>query len=146
VIKELVFSQTAMKFGINNNPSPELIEHAKKYLIPGLEEIKKIFNQQIMINSGYRSSALNAIIPGSSDNSQHTKFEAVDIVVPKFGSPHAVCKKIIASGIEFDQIINEYGAWAHISFSPNPRRSILSKWKGQPYVSGIVDMSGVNLI
>lgn len=36
------------------------------------------------ITSGYRSRALNAVIPGSSDTSDHMTGAAVDIVVPGF--------------------------------------------------------------
>ena len=145
-LEELTFSETAVRHGIDNTPSQDLINHALQFLIPGLEEIRRILGQPIKINSGYRSPALNAATPGSSNTSQHTKFEAADILSPNFGSPLEVCKAILNSGIKFDQMIYEYGSWTHVSFSANPRRSILSKWQDQPYVSGIVDKNGKNLL
>lgn len=145
-LEELTFSGTASRYGIDNTPNAELIDHALKYLVPGLEQIRKILGHPIKISSGYRSPALNAVIPGSSSTSQHTKFEAADLTIPKIGAPNIVCKEIIISGIEFDQLILEYGSWTHISFSKNPRRSILSKWKGKPYATGIVDKFGKNLL
>lgn len=145
-LEELTFSETATRKGINNVPDAKLIDHALKYLIPGLEQIRKALGQPIKISSGYRSPALNAAVPGSSNTSQHTKFEAADILIPNIGAPHIVCKEIIISGIKFDQMIYEYGAWTHISFSANPRRSILSKWQDQPYVPGIVDKNGKSLL
>ena len=145
-LEELIFSDNAVRKGIDNSPSQAEIDHALKYLIPGLEQVRTLLAQPIKINSGYRSPALNAATPGSSNTSQHTKFEAADILSPNFGSPLEVCKAILNSGIKFDQMIYEYGSWTHVSFSANPRRSILSKWQDQPYVSGIVDKNGKNLL
>ena len=145
-LQELIISQTAARFGIDNSPSEELINHAKKYLIPGLEKLRELFKYPVKINSGYRSEKLNAAIPGSAAGSQHTKFEAADILVPAYGPPDKVCAAIIKSGIIFDQLIYEFGAWTHISFAAVPRRSIMSKWQGQGYKSGIVDKLGVNLL
>lgn len=144
-LEELTFSETAIRNGISNTPSKELLDHALKYLIPGLEQIRKLLGFPIKINSGYRSIELNKIVPGSSNTSQHTKFEAADIICPDFGSPLSVCKAIIASTIKFDQIIYEYGQWTHISFSEKPRRIITSKWYGRPYEQGLVNSKGVRI-
>lgn len=145
-LEELTFSETAARLGINNIPDTDLIAHAQEFLVPGLEQIRKILGQPIKINSGYRSPALNKAVPGSANTSQHTKFEAADILIPKLGLPSIVCKAIINSGIAFDQMIYEYGSWTHISFSAKPRRSILTKWQGQPYVAGIIDKTGKSLL
>lgn len=141
-LEELTYSSTAARSGVDNTPSPELIAHAEKYLIPGLDLIRHTLDRAVNINSAYRSPALNAIVPGSSNTSQHTKFEAADITSPKFGTPLMVAKAIIAAGIKFDQLIYEYGSWVHVSFSEAPRGSILSKYKDVPYLKGLVDKTG----
>ena len=51
---------------------------------------------------------------GSKDTSQHRLGCAADIRVPGM-TPDQVVRKIIASGINFDQVIREFDAWTHIS-------------------------------
>lgn len=138
-LEELVASETAARLGIDNTPSDALIAHMRLYLVPGLERLRTLFDAPVHINSGYRSQALNAAIPGAAWNSQHTLGEAADILVPAYGAPFAVCQRVIGSGIAFDQVIFEYGnnGWCHVSFSASPRRSVLSKFQGSPYIVGL---------
>ena len=139
-LEELVVSETAARLGIENIPTDATVAHMRDYLVPGLEEIRTLFVAPIHVNSGYRSIALNSAIPGAAWNSQHTKGEAADILVPTVGGPFLVCSAIINSNIDFDQIIFEYGnhGWCHVSFSANPRRNILSKFQGSPYLVGLL--------
>lgn len=141
-LEELIASDTADRLGIKNEPTLLEIEHAKQFLIPGLEEIRQLFGKPVIITSGFRSKELNKVTPGSSDTSQHTKFEAADIRCPEFGNILSLAKAIIASDIKFDQLIYEYGSWVHVSFSAKPRRSVLTKWSGQPYKTGIWSEDG----
>ena len=87
----------------------------------------------IMINSAFRSKAVNDAV-GSKDTSQHRLGCAADFKVPGM-TPDQVVRKIIASGIEYDQILREFsdpikgGGWTHISI-PNtidtaPRKQAL---------------------
>jgi len=73
----------------------------------------------------------------SRSNSQHMLGLAMDFISPKFGSPWDVCQALVNSGLNFDQIIYEYGRWCHLSFAPNPRRVVLTKLSGQPYRPGL---------
>jgi zinc D-Ala-D-Ala carboxypeptidase len=138
-LEELVASETAARLGIDNKPDIAMIEHMRRYLVPGLEQIRALLKSPIHVNSGYRSLALNAAVPGSAPSSQHTKGEAADILSPSFGGPYAMCEAIIESGISFDQIIFEYGdlGWCHISFAKAPRKSVLSKFHTSPYIAGL---------
>lgn len=122
-LDEFTRSSTALRRGIINNPTPEI---AQRLLITatGMEQIRALLGAPVIINSGYRSPELNAVIGGSS-TSQHSKGEAADFVAPGFGSPREICLAILDSDIAFDQLIEE-GNWAHISFTDNPRRSILT--------------------
>lgn len=144
-LEELVFSNTAARLGVKNTPTDAEIEHAKMYLVPGLELIRKLLDKPMLISSGFRSKKLNSSTPGSSNTSQHVLFEAADFTSPEFGSVLDVANKILYSGIKFDQMIYEYGAWIHISFSSKPRGSVLSKYTGTPYLKGLVDKSGKSL-
>lgn len=141
-LDELIRSDTAARLGIDNSPTAKELEHAKACLLPGLEQVRGLLDKPILISSGFRSKKLNNSVPGSSSTSQHCKFEAVDFTSPSFGSVLDVAKKIMYSDIKFDQMIYEYGAWVHISFSESPRRRVLSKYTGGGYLTGLVDKAG----
>jgi uncharacterized protein YcbK (DUF882 family) len=104
-----------------------------------LEEVREaIGNKPVMINSGFRSKAVNDAV-GSKDTSQHRIGCAADIRVPNM-TPNEVVKAVIASGIGYDQIIREFDRWTHISV-PNtagdtPRRQslIIDRQGTRPYV------------
>lgn len=145
-IQELIRSSTATRLGIDNTPSQELINHAYKFLIPGLNQIRILLGKPVVVDSGFRCEKLNSATPGSSSVSQHCKFEAADIVCPSFGNPLAVAKAIINNkDIKFDQLIYEYGEWVHVSFSGNPKRDIRSKWTGTSYLRGLVNKDNKSL-
>jgi len=138
-LEELVASEIAARLAIDNLPTDSMIEHMRTYLVPGLENLRNLLGGPIHIASGYRSPELNAAVPGSASTSQHVKGEAADILVPSFGGPYAVCRKVITSGLAFDQVIFEYGdtGWCHISFAAAMRRSVLSKFHTSPYLAGL---------
>jgi hypothetical protein len=66
-----------------------------------------------MVNSAFRCKQVNDAV-GSKDSSQHRTGCAADIRVPGL-TPNEVVQQIIASGIEFDQVIREFDRWTHIS-------------------------------
>lgn len=84
-------------------------------------------NKPIVINSAYRSKAVNDAV-GSKDTSQHRLGCAADIRVPGI-NPNAVCRILIEAQLPYDQLIREFDAWTHLSI-PNivgslPRRQAL---------------------
>ncbi len=93
-----------------------------------LERVKSALDMRpIMINSAFRSKAVNDAV-GSKDTSQHRLGCAADIRVPGM-TPDAVCKALIDSGLPYDQIIQEFDSWVHISVPSHanhpPRRQAL---------------------
>ena len=85
-----------------------------------LEEVKKVLgNKPIMVNSGFRSLQVNAAV-GSKPTSQHCLGCAADIRVPGM-TPDEVVKAIMASDIEYDQLIREFDSWTHISVPNDPK-------------------------
>ena len=89
-----------------------------------LEKVKTALGgKPIMINSAFRSKAVNDAV-GSSDRSQHRTGCAADIRVPGM-TPDAVVRALVGSSLPFDQIIREFDAWTHISISDTPRRQAL---------------------
>lgn len=123
-LEELTFSQTAARRGIDNTPTPEVLENLKRTAL-GLEGIRILLGVPIIVSSGYRSPALNAAV-GGSKSSQHMTGEAADFTAPGFGSPRAVVDRMTDAHIEYDQCIVEFGRWVHVSFvKSNARRQAL---------------------
>lgn len=122
-LEELVFSQTAARLGIDNTP-PQAVVESLKMLANGLEQVRELLGCPVNINSGYRSEELNATNLGVKQ-SAHTQGFAADFTAKEFGTPKQICEAIAASGIQFDQLIQE-GTWVHISFAPAMRRQLLT--------------------
>ena len=123
-IDEFTFSQTASRNGISNNPPPEIVT-ALHHTAKGMELVRKALgNVPVLVSSGYRSPALNAVV-GGQIGSQHLLGEAVDFTAPTFGLPSDVIRNIVKSDVPYDQIILEFGRWVHISFSDRNRRQAL---------------------
>lgn len=81
-----------------------------------LEQIKALLGSKpIIINSGFRSEAVNDAV-GSSNKSDHRRGCAADIRVPGM-TPDEVTKAIIASGLQYQQCIREFDRWVHVSIT-----------------------------
>ena len=92
-----------------------------------LEQVRTLLGKPIFINSAFRSKLVNDAV-GSKDTSQHRVGCAADLRVVGM-TPNEVVKAIIASDLNFDQIIREFDRWTHISI-PNsihnlPRKQAL---------------------
>lgn len=84
-----------------------------------LEEVKTVLGgKPVMINSAFRCKQVNDAV-GSKDTSQHRIGCAADIRVPGV-TPDEVVKAVIASGLEYDQVIREFDRWTHISITNKP--------------------------
>ena len=80
------------------------------------------------MTSGYRSHELNKAI-GGSDRSQHMEFKAADITVPGF-EVQDIIKLVKMLHLNFDQCINEFDRWVHISYNEgNNRNQFLKAYK-----------------
>jgi zinc D-Ala-D-Ala carboxypeptidase len=126
-LDELTASETAERNGWDNSPNDAELENLKR-LADFLEQVKVVLGgKPIMINSAFRSKKVNDSV-GSKDTSQHRIGCAADIRVPGM-TPDEVVRKIIVSGISYDQVIREFDRWTHISI-PNsvdtgPRKQAL---------------------
>lgn len=131
---EMTVSGWASSRGVENTPSQEQYNNLLVAAM-GMEEVRSILhNNPIRINSGFRNPKVNAGVGGSKTSDHMTGF-AVDFVCPKFGTPLEICKAIAASGLKYDQLIQE-GNWVHISFSPKMRQQNLTK-NGSGFKQGI---------
>lgn len=125
-LEEMTKSQTASRKGIDNTPSPEVIENLKQLCENVLEYIRVRFGKPITVNSGYRGPKLNKVI-GGAKNSQHMTGQAADIEIA--GVDNKVLFNWIKDNMEFDQLILEYykegipdSGWVHVSWSSNGNR------------------------
>lgn len=136
-LAEFTASQTASRLGIDNMPSPGVISNMVRVAY-ALELVRNLIGKPIIVSSGYRSPALNAAIPGSSETSAHTRGAAVDFIIPSFGTPYQVCQTIIGMALPFDQLIFEL-SWVHLAIEPPTRREVLTKCPGVGYLHGLVE-------
>jgi len=103
-----------------------------------LEVVRSVLdNRNLLINSAFRSKAVNDSV-GSKDTSQHRTGCAADIRVSGL-TPDQVVASIIASDIEYDQIIKEFDRWTHISIpfegvAPRKTALIIDKTGVRAYV------------
>lgn len=119
---EATQSPTAIRNGIDNTPSKEVLINMKLVAEACFEPLRKWYGKPIKINSFYRSPELNVKV-GGSKTSQHCKGEAIDISA---GSKEEN-KKLFdwcKANLKYDQLINEYNySWVHISFRLNDNRN-----------------------
>ena len=106
---------------LDNTPNDAELENLKR-LAEFLEQLKTVLGgKPIMVNSAFRSKQVNDAV-GSKDTSQHRIGCAADIRVPSM-TPDQVVKAVIASDLEFDQVIREFDRWTHISIPNEVARS-----------------------
>lgn len=168
-LEELIYSDTAKAKKISNVPTEihkKTLKHTAQYL---LEPLRTLLNEKyktycrkdvksvvLKITSGYRSSALNKAIKGSSKTSQHLDGQAIDckaVVIFKDNSkkelPYTELYENIkawvkAGKLSVDQCIQERSSagatWVHISHSASGKtkdRKQFLKYNGKTYVLDI---------
>ena len=102
----------------DNVPNDVETENLKR-LAQFLEQVKTVLDgKPIMVNSAFRCKQVNDAV-GSKDSSQHRTGNACDFRVPSL-TPDEVVKLVIASGLEYDQVIREFDRWTHISVPNEP--------------------------
>ena len=142
-LKELTRSNTATRLGIDNEPSKEGI---LKLTLLATELLQPLRNAvgSLRITSGYRSPQLSEAI-GSSSNSQHCRYEAVDMQFVKRGKMDniKIYDALIDLDLDFDQCILEFGNatehidptepdWIHLSWKVvDNRRQTLVAYKDE---------------
>ena len=130
-LSEITHSNTAKRLGIDNEPTETHLQNMQ-HLVDNLLQPLRDAVGPIRVSSGYRNPALNRAI-GGSRSSQHCKGEALDLQFWKNGKMmnELIYEWILDSGIEFDQMINEFDfAWIHISLKKKgSRNQVLEAFK-----------------
>ena len=126
--KEGVYSITAIRKGINNEPNKKQLSNMKLIAEKIFEPLRKYVNGPIKINSFFRCPDLNKSIGGSS-KSQHCHGQAIDIDDTYGKMSNSDMYEWIKENLDFDQMIWEFGdddnpAWVHVSYvSPEQNRN-----------------------
>jgi hypothetical protein len=130
-IKELTYSDTAVRLGIDNTPNDEILKNLQLVTQHILEEVRSYFDKPVKVTSGYRSEKLCLAI-GSKATSQHTLGQAVDFEV--IGIPNKVVSDWIVNNLDFDQCILEFwkpdeynSGWVHCSYKTSGNRKMYLK-------------------
>ena len=89
-LEELTASETAARNGWDNTPNEAETKNLERLALM-LEQVRKILNKPILINSAFRSKKVNDGV-GSKDTSQHRIGCAADIRVPGM-NPDQVCQR-----------------------------------------------------
>ena len=118
--KEGVYSRTATRLGIKNNPNAEQMKNMIAIAEEVFEPLRAYVGGPIKINSFFRSPELNKAIGGST-KSQHCHGQAIDLDDTFGRCTNAEMFEFIKKHLDFDQIIWEFGDednpdWVHVSY------------------------------
>ncbi|MGD0212011.1 MAG: D-Ala-D-Ala carboxypeptidase family metallohydrolase [Terriglobales bacterium] len=138
-LEEMSFSETAARLGLDNTADAMAIANLTR-VAACMEKIRALIGDKpIVVHSGYRSVEVNRAVGGVS-TSAHCHGLACDFVCPEFGVPAEVALAILKSGIQYDQLILEYG-WVHVGLTQSGslfRREALTKRSARAaYEAGI---------
>ena len=118
--KEGVYSITATRRGIDNDPNDEQLNNMELLAERVFEPLRKWVGGPIKINSFFRCLELNTAI-GGSKKSQHMKGQAIDIDDTFGVVANSDMYNYIKNNLDFDQMIWELGDddnpnWVHGSY------------------------------
>jgi len=142
-LKEVTYSATAIKHGINNEPNIGQLQVLKEMASKVFEPCRKFVGAPLKVTSGFRSKELNKKIGGSlsSDHciSDHAT-AALDLDCDVYGGKtNAELFHYIKEKLNFKQLIWEFGnednpSWVHVSYSINDhfnkREVLIAKRQG----------------
>ena len=134
--KEGVYSITATRRGIDNDPNDEQLNNMELLAERVFEPLRKWVGGPIKINSFFRCLELNTAI-GGSKKSQHMKGQAIDIDDTFGVVANSDMYNYIKNNLDFDQMIWEFGDddnpnWVHVSYvsKEDNRNRCLRAYKG----------------
>jgi zinc D-Ala-D-Ala carboxypeptidase len=124
-LEEMLASQSAIRFRYEEQFTPprEVVENLERLCINILEPLRVSLQKPVKVSSGYRCLRVNKKI-GGAKNSQHLRGEAADIQVLSM-TVEDLFQLIKKSDLPYDQLIQEFDSWVHVSFGPQHRREPL---------------------
>jgi len=118
--KEAIYSDTAIRLNINNEPSDYEISNMVNLANNIFEPLRKFVGGAIKITSMFRCNELNVAI-GGAKRSQHREGRAMDIDDTFGHKTNAEMFNFIRENLNFDQLVWEFGTdenpnWVHVSY------------------------------
>lgn len=119
---EMLVSQTAVRQEITEQfePSQQVIDNLTALCVNVLQPLREMIKKPVNVTSGYRCKRVNTAI-GGAKKSQHLVGQAADINI-KGKTTEALFQYIKNSGIPFDQLIQEFDSWVHVSYNSQGNR------------------------
>ena len=130
-LDEFTRSDVAARHGIEIHvePGSEIYDNLSRLCVELLQPLRDTFGP-IHVLSGYRPPRVNKLV-GGADKSAHLYGRAADVYSPDV--PPLVLAKFVARNMfRYDQVIHEFGRWAHLAVSPIgvlPRYETLTSFK-----------------
>lgn len=118
-LQSLIHSDAAIRNSIDNSPTPEITSNLKSLCTNLLDPLREKLGSPIYVTSGYRSAKLNTLI-GGSKTSQHMVGKAADIHSDQHTTEELF--QFIVDNMEFDQCIQEFDRWVHVSWNDDGNR------------------------
>jgi len=120
-INEMIKSDTAEKYHIDNTPTEEIKSNIRSFIETVLDPIRESYGSPIYINSGYRSPELNKKV-GGAEKSGHLfgyccDMRVKDSNIDAFGQ--WLKKYLEERNIKYDELIfekNGQAKWIHFSW------------------------------
>jgi hypothetical protein len=145
-LSEMTKSETALRYGMANDPTATEIENMRVLCEKVLQPVRDYYGMGVKVNSGYRHPLVNAKVGGST-TSDHCKGFAADIEIP--GVANADLAEWIKENCDFRQLILEFytpgvpdSGWVHVSYDPGDlKKQVLTatKQNGKTvYLPGLV--------
>lgn len=122
LLRELLVSQEATRKNIVEQFQPDdaVVKNLSNLCLNVLQPLRDQIKLSVNVSSGYRCPRVNAAIKGAA-TSQHVYGEAADFSVPG-KSIEWVYQKIKELGLPFDQLIQEFDSWVHVSYKSKGNR------------------------
>jgi zinc D-Ala-D-Ala carboxypeptidase len=122
-LEEMERSQAAVRHGIINKANASQTKALKDLCLNVLEPLRTLVGKPINVQSGFRNPSVNSIVGGSA-TSQHKKGEAADINVEGM-TPAELFELIKNSTLPYDQLIDEFSSWVHVSYKAVQRHQAM---------------------
>ena len=117
-LREMVQSGTAVRLGIDNQPTMADVERMKALCNNVLEPMRLRFGV-IRITSGYRCETLNKAVGGVS-NSQHLRGEAADLHCSSLRNAKTMAcyvkEKLMFDQLLIERVLHNGCCWIHVSY------------------------------
>ena len=126
-LEELIFSQTALRNGISNQPDDGQVANLTRLCQDLLEPARAMLGVPFRIDSGFRCRFLNQSVGGAT-TSAHLDGRAADLIPINTELRHAF-DILRNTSLPYDQIILECNAWIHLAIARDgatPRRMALT--------------------